>query len=182
MMIERDTHAAPLPTGERVAAKRPGAGGMPKRGSSATIRRARLSGLAACADIINDYIDATEWLPRVKGRDEIAGFFSPALLATRTVLVAEVDGRVAAYMSVSDVGWVYALYSDDGYRGQGLGRLLIDRAKALHPAGLELTVFEPNHAARRFYEREGFVEIPERRDEDTDEGVPILLMRWEGGR
>jgi RimJ/RimL family protein N-acetyltransferase len=45
---------------------------------------------------------------------------------------------------------------------------------------VELTVFEPNLAARRFYEREGFAEVPEGRDEGSEEGIPILLMRWRG--
>ena len=44
----------------------------------------------------------------------------------------------------------------------------------------QLTVFEPNVDAKRFYEREGFREVPEGRRDDTEEGVPILLMRWRG--
>lgn len=144
------------------------------------IRAAAATDLAACAAIINDYIDAADWLPRVKTRDEIRGFFTPELLASRTVLVADVGGEIAAYLSVSDEGWIYAIYLAASFRGQGFGKLLLDRVKEMHPRKVELSVFEPNLAARRFYEREGFVEVPEGRKDDTEEGIPVLLMRWAG--
>lgn len=141
------------------------------------IRPATVDDLRACATIINDYIDATEWLPRVKSREEIAGFFTPELLQKRTVLVADAGGEIAAYVSIAD-GWLYAIYVAPGHRGAGLGRLLLDHLKQRFPEKLELTVFEPNADARRFYEREGFHEVPEGRVDNTDEGIPVLLMRW----
>jgi putative acetyltransferase len=146
--------------------------------TSAVIRPATAADLPACAGIINDYIDATDWLPRIHSREELAGFFTPELIQKRTVLVAEMDGDVVGYMTMSAEGMVPALYLSPLARGQGIGTMLLDRAKALSPAKVELTMFEPNHAARRFYEREGFVEVPEARKDDTDEGIPILLMRW----
>ena len=144
------------------------------------IRLATVDDLAACARIINDYVDATDWLPRVKSRQEIAGFFTPKLLEDRTVLVAEAEVAIAAYLSFSAAGRVFALYIDPDFRGQGLGPMLLDRVKQECPEKVELTVFEPNLAARRFYEREGFVEVPEGRDDETEEGVATLLMRWRG--
>ena len=141
------------------------------------IRRATAADLAACASIINDYIDQTDWLPRTKPREEIAAMFTPELLESRTILVAEAGGEIVAYLSMSD-GWVAAVYLVPHVRGTGVGKMLIDRAKAECPDGLELTVFEPNADAKRFYEREGFHEVPERRDDNTEEGVPTLLMRW----
>jgi len=169
MRIERQTSSLSSQSVER-------SGGQ----TQPVIRPAVLADLPACAAIINDYIDATDWLPRVKSRDELAGFFTPELLASRTVLVAEVDGEVEAYVSVSPEGFVFALYLAPQARGRGVGKLLLDRVKALHPDRVELTVFEPNVAAVRFYEREDFAEVPEGRKEDTDEGIPVLLMRWNG--
>jgi putative acetyltransferase len=142
------------------------------------IRPATVADLPGCAAIINDYIDATDWLPRVKARDEIAGFFTPELLEKRTVLVAEMDGEVGAYASVAE-GWLHAIYLAPAYRGEGVGKLLLDHVKQRFPRALELTVYEPNIAARRFYEREGFAEVSGAR-EDTEEGVPVLRMRWRG--
>ncbi|MBO6902395.1 MAG: GNAT family N-acetyltransferase [Rhizobiaceae bacterium] len=141
------------------------------------IRPATVADLPACAAIINDYLDQTEWLPRTKSHEEVAGIFTAELLQKRTVLVADAGGEIAAYVSVAD-GFLYAIYIAPGYRRSGLGKILLDELKRQYPAQLELTVFELNEAARRFYEREGFHEVPERRDDKTEEGVPTLFMRW----
>jgi putative acetyltransferase len=143
-----------------------------------TIRAAKVADLPACARIINDYIDATDWLPRTLPRDEIEALFGPDILDRRKLLVAEVDGAIAGYLSMGEDGFVPALYLEPSARGSGIGKALLDQAKTLRPAGIELTVFEPNAAARRFYAREGFHEMPEGRVTDTDEGVPTIRMRW----
>jgi putative acetyltransferase len=142
------------------------------------IRPATAADLPACAAIINDYIDATDWLPRIHPRETLAGFFSPELLERRKVYVAELDGQVVGYMTMSPKGLIPALYLAPSARGQGIGKALIDRAKAESPHQVELTMFQANHDARRFYEREGFREVPEGRKDDAEEGIPILLMRW----
>jgi putative acetyltransferase len=144
-----------------------------------TIRAARVADLPACAGIINDYIDATDWLPRTLSRNKIAALFGPGLLDQRTVLVAEAGGGIVGYLSLGGDGFLPALYLAPGVRGRGIGAALLDQAKALRPEGIELTVFEPNAAAQRFYAREGFREVPGGRVTDTEEGVPTLRLRWE---
>lgn len=141
------------------------------------IRAAVAADLPACAAIINDYIDATGWLPRTASQEEIAANFEPGLLDRRTVMVAERDDIVVGYMTMSPGGMIPALYLTPSARGQGIGKALLDRAKVSSHGVLNLTVFEPNHAARCFYEREGFAEVPEGRKVE-EEGIPILLMRW----
>ena len=148
--------------------------------SEAVVRAATAADLPGCAQIINDYIDATDWLPRTLPRDGIAALFEPGLLQRRTVLVAEAEGRIMGYLSMGDDGFVPALYLAPDTRGQGVGKALLDRAKSLRPEGLELTVFEPNEGALRFYAREGFVPVPDGRETDTEEGVPTLRLRWKG--
>lgn len=144
------------------------------------IRPATPDDFDACAKIINDYVDATDWLPRVHSPEATRGFFNNELLATRTVLVAEDEGEIVAYMSFSPEGFVYAIYLDPRARGRGLGKALIDIVKARHPERVELTVFEKNASALRFYGREGFREVPEGRDGSRPEGIDTLLMRWQG--
>ncbi|WP_435663872.1 N-acetyltransferase family protein [Hoeflea sp.] len=147
-----------------------------------TVRFATVSDLAVCAAIINDYIDATEWLPRTVDRKAVEDLFVPALLEKRTLFVAEEHGEILGYLSMSpDDGFVPALYLRPGGRGKGVGKMLLDAAKAAHPDGLELTVFERNIDALRFYQREGFHEDPARRDDSTEEGIATLWMRWPGG-
>lgn len=145
------------------------------------IRMAEFADLPICATIINDYIDATQWLPRTISRDAVEGLFVPSLLDQRTLFIAEEQGEILGYLSMNPQdGFVPALYLSPAARGKGTGRLLLDAAKAAHPDGLDLTVFERNTEALRFYAREGFVEDPSRRDDKTEEGIPTLWMRWPG--
>ena len=52
---------------------------------------------------------------------------------------------------------VEQLYVAPAWIGHGVGRRLIDLAKARRPDGLDLYCFQANTRARRFYERNGFV-------------------------
>ncbi|WP_417416499.1 GNAT family N-acetyltransferase [Hoeflea sp.] len=149
--------------------------------SPLALRFATASDLPVCAAIINDYIDATEWLPRTIDREAVDALFVPSLLESRTMFVVEEHGEILGYLSMCDDGFVPALYLRPAARGKGVGKMLLDAAKAAHPDGLELTVFERNVDALRFYEREGFQEDPGRRDTTTDEGIPTLWMCWQGG-
>ncbi|MEM9732205.1 MAG: GNAT family N-acetyltransferase [Pseudomonadota bacterium] len=143
------------------------------------VRPATPQDLPAYAAIINDYIDDTLWLPRTMSCAEIASLFTPEMLGTRYFRVAEQDGTVGGYLSMNqDEGHVIGLYLSPGWRCKGAGKLLLDDAKKACPDGLKLTVFEPNEHAKYFYEREGFKESVHERDDDTDEGVPTLMMRW----
>lgn len=143
------------------------------------IRPATGDDLPACAAIINNYIDETDWLPRLTPREEIAALFSPEMLKTRQCLVAETDGRIVGYLTMTSDGFVPAVYLIPEMRGQRVGKALIDRAKELSNGCVELTVFERNQAALRFYAREGFRPVAGGRNEDTPEGVPTLRFRWE---
>lgn len=148
------------------------------------IREAGVADLPACAAIVNDYLDEVAWLPRVKSREEIAALFTPKALANRTIFLAVADAdpgeKVEGYLSLAPEGFVAAIYLTPAARRQGAGAALMAAAKARHPGGLELSVFEPNRAAQRFYAREGFVEVPGGRDDATEEGVPTLRLRWNG--
>lgn len=152
--------------------------------SAAVIIRAVERGdLQACAGIVNDYVDETTWLPRVYSREAVEGFFQDGFNGGRLMLLAERGGEIVGYLSAElkeapALSHVHALYLKRDARGTGSGKALLDKAKALSPHGLELTVFEPNRAGQRFYKREGLREIPELRDDNTEEGVATLLFRW----
>ncbi len=57
---------------------------------------------------------------------------------------------------------------------------LPDGAKKAFPSGLRLWTFQANHKARKFYEREEFVEL-RRTNGDNEEGLPDILYGWQGG-
>ena len=59
---------------------------------------------------------------------------------------------------------------------RGLGRLLLEEARALAPGRITLTVNQDNGPALRFYEREGFVRIGE--GVNAMSGLKTLRMQW----
>ena len=59
---------------------------------------------------------------------------------------------------------------------RGLGRLLLEEARALAPGLITLTVNQDNGPALRFYEREGFVRIGE--GVNAMSGLRTLRMEW----
>ena len=145
------------------------------------IRRAGAADLAAYVLLVNDYIDQTGWLARAKSRDVVAAMFVPDLLQERVVLLAVMARQITGYLSVPATGRVGARCPAAGLRGHRIGKRLLHALKALHRDGLTLTTHEPNDGARRCYARQGLLEVPGRRCDATDKGVPALLLRWPGG-
>lgn len=75
-------------------------------------------------------------------------------------MLAERDGRILGYFAVwGDL--IDAFYVCPDHWGQGVGSALMRQAKKLHPHGLRLRVLERNAIARRFFERHGFVPVPD---------------------
>lgn len=95
-------------------------------------------------------------------------------LPASTSYVLEVDGAVCGFYSLHGDA-LAALFVAPGKHGAGLGSLLLADAQARRTT-LELTVYSANHAARRFYERHGFVVLGEQQDEHT--GHLETRMRW----
>lgn len=88
------------------------------------------------------------------------GFFRGTMLVEREIWIA-VDGdaddrsaRPVALLAL-EPATLENLYVDVGWQGRGIGKMLLDLAKALRPNGFTLYTFQANDGARRFYEREG---------------------------
>ncbi len=144
--------------------------------TDAAIRAATPDDLPACAAIINGYIDATDWLPRHQSHDAIAALFSPEILDSRRVFVADCGTAILGYASFDPVArFLPALYLRPEARGCGIGKALLDAVKATAPHGFALTVWQPSHRARQFYQREAFSVTGEGTDEN---GLPVWHMRW----
>jgi len=101
-------------------------------------------------------------------------YFDKAFLALSTRVV-EVDGCFAGYLQVdhgSDEDYLSMLVLDPEFRSGGVGARLLAAVQAeSRRAGRDiyLRVFRTNAAARRFYEREGWMLV-------ADEG-DFLVMR-----
>ena len=97
----------------------------------------------------------------------------------RTLLEFEthvlVDGGIRAFISQTQ-GFIDALFVDPPFQSRGLGKQLLDHAKA-QTRLLRLSVFAQNPRAVRFYQREGFWATQVTEHRETAE--TIVLLKWE---
>jgi len=143
------------------------------------IRRAHPTDAGAVGAILSQFIDLTDWMPRLYSRAQELGFAGTMIdRGWVTVIEPEGEGQGIAGFLAMDNGFIHALYIARDWRGQGLGQSLLDDAKTLS-SRLELRTFQHNHAAQRFYVRAGFQEVGRGDGADNDEGLPDVQMVWE---
>ncbi len=141
------------------------------------VRPAKPTDVPALAAILSDWIDETEWMPRLRPREADARFVAD-MVHGGGVDVLVLDEECAGFLQETE-GHISALYLAPAARGQNGGKLLLDAAKA-RSSRLDLWTFVANDGARRFYRREGFREVE--RSCDNDEGLPDVRMVWKGER
>ena len=121
------------------------------------------------------------YLPVVHTAEETREHFTN-LVKLGHCWVAKDRGSIVGFMEVR-AGWLNHLYISPGSQNRGIGKALLDQAKAIAKTGLQLWMFEDNKGAIRFYEREGFV-LEEQRDIHTainEENLPDRRYSWRPG-
>ncbi|WP_224243001.1 acetyltransferase [Hyalangium gracile] len=101
--------------------------------------------------------------------------------AAFTVAVDDADGagRVVGFLGVTG-SKLDALFIDPAVHGRGIGRRMVEFARAGHDV-MDLDVNEANDAARAFYEHMGFVRIGRSPLDDQGRPMPLLHLRWTRG-
>ena len=95
----------------------------------------------------------------------------------RAIVVAEQDGGLTGFVTVDPkTHYLDQIVVAPEHWGSGLALALLDEAKRLSPAGLELQVNKDNARAIRFYEKHGFVYAGE--DVNPVSGKPVNKMAW----
>ena len=150
---------------------------MPMNDAALSLRPARPQDAAACAQILNDWIDATPWMPRVHAAEAVLQHYRDVVIPQRNVLVATQEGTVAGYLAI-DEGEAEITSFYVRHPGQGIGAALIQAAKTGR-GQLSLWTFQANDGARRFYARQGFREVA-RTTGENEEGLPDVRYLWEG--
>lgn len=130
----------------------------------------------ALGTILSDWIDEMPWMPRLHSRDEDRGFCLH-LVETMTVWAVQPDRQVLGFLA-RDGAEVPALYLAPEARGRGLGKALLDEAKAASDGCLRLWTFQANTDAIRFYRREGFAEVARTDGAGNDEKLSDLRLEW----
>lgn len=142
---------------------------------SVTLRAARSTDAGATGEILYRFQAETDWMPKLhSGAETIA--FCGVLIGRGWVTVAEDAGRVIGFLA-RDQEEICALYLAPEATGQGAGKLLLDHAKGQRDR-LFLATFLNNSGARRFYEREGFLEAGRGDGSGNEEGLPDITYLW----
>jgi len=121
--------------------------------------------------------DSQPWLEARMGHtaEDDLRFFRGTIARENDVWVA-VEGEVAGFLAIAGerLGW---LYVDPVSQRRGIGTALLDKAKALSPAGLTLFTHQQNQRARAFYERRGLRAV-RFGVSPVPESEPDVLYRW----
>jgi ribosomal protein S18 acetylase RimI-like enzyme len=146
----------------------------------AELRAAHAADAAAIADVL--LVSRRTFLPYLaapRSDDEIRGWVRDTVLPTEQLTVAVAGGAVVGFLAVrerDDITWITHLYLLPSHVGQGIGSSLLERALASERRPVRLYAFQQNEAARRFYERHGFVAIAFSEGSTNEERSPDVLF------
>ena len=141
--------------------------------STCGIRDAVAADAEVLGGVLQDWLDATPWMPRLHHRAATVGFLR-GLIERQVVRTGTLTGGVG-FLARRGVE-VDALYLAPGARGSGLGRALLDEAKT--GRHLVLWTFQANRGARRFYAREGFLEVKRTDGAANEARLPDVRLEW----
>lgn len=140
-----------------------------------TLRPARSTDAGATGEILHGFAREHDWMPELHSCAETIGFCG-RMIDQDWVTVAESDTGVVGFLALNGP-LVHSLYLTPAVRGQGIGRRLLDHAKAGR-THLSLFAFQANAGARRFYEQNGFREVARSDGSDNDEHLPDVKYMW----
>lgn len=128
----------------------------------------------ACASIVHEHGMETPWLGPLNEFEQLVEWWQGCLLHVETSWVAEKDGNVVGFCVRQDDN-ITGLYVCCDARGRGVGKSLLDMAKA-DQEWITVWAYEQNPRARKFYRREGCVEI----SREVEEGTNLVDVehRW----
>jgi ribosomal protein S18 acetylase RimI-like enzyme len=94
---------------------------------------------------------------RAKGHtfEEDQAYFRDVILVNNDIWVAEVEGEPVAFMAIAG-DFIDQLYVSPEHQHRGLGKVLLNHARALSPEHLWLYTLQINTRGRAFYEKNGF--------------------------
>lgn len=139
------------------------------------LRAARSTDAGSVGEILSEFVDTTDWIPRLHSRAQDIGH-AGSMIARGWVTVAEQAGRVVGFAAAEGTD-LDALYVAQDARGQGIGTALLAHVQAQRDS-LELWTFQANAPAQDFYLKHGFSEVTRTDGSANDEHLPDIRYAW----
>ncbi len=141
----------------------------------AETRRAQSGDADALADLFLAARADMSYLPKLRTDAETHAWLRRVVQELEVWLVEE-ERQVIAFLALGD-DLVEHIRGPHTQR-KGVGKALLELAKERRPRGLRLWVFQKNHGARRFYERNGFTPVELTDGRGNEEHEPDALYEW----
>ena len=122
---------------------------------------------------------AMPWLVSPHDEPGTRWWIEHVVLAKQRVWVAQSSEGPLGFAALAG-RWLEQLDVDPEAQARGVGRALLDAAKAHNPEGLTLHVFTRNIRARRFYEAAGFLLTDQNDGSGNEEREPDCTYTWPG--
>jgi putative acetyltransferase len=127
-------------------------------------------------DIWRRAVDATHDFLAPDDRDAIEAELVTFFPQISLLLAVDDNDTPLGFMFLHD-GHMEALFIDPDQHGKGIGKALIQRAVAEHPA-LTTDVNEQNHKALGFYEHQGFESTGRSTHDGQGRPYPLIHLRY----
>lgn len=140
-------------------------------------RTAQPSDAIDCVKILCDWVDETPWMPNKLDDKQTLEAYWCDIFKTEKAWVAENKNQIVGFCvrNNGDDNNIGALYVVPEARNCGIGKRLLDLAKA-NCGHITVWAYEANEQARRFYGREGLIEVS--REFDDELNLMDVEHRW----
>ena len=134
------------------------------------------SDAAEISKILEDWAEATSWLPTVDSAGERADY-GLWLLEHTQVTILRYNSQFVGFLALEG-NIVQSLYIKAAFQRLGFGQVAINYAQEQYNE-LKLWVFQANTDAQKFYQKLGFEALDTTDGQDNDYGLPDIFYLWE---
>lgn len=143
------------------------------------IRKSRADDAPRLFEIWQAAVAATHDFVSPADKAEIAAIVRDQYLPNAPLwVIADEEDRPLGFMGLTGSA-MDSLFIDPAHHGRGLGRAMVDHARAIAPE-LSVDVNEQNESAVAFYRRLGFREVGRSPADDSGRPYPLLHMKLDG--